>query len=278
MRAGRRSRSITVVVAAVLAAVAAGAFMYRSEPGARAGERTLPRFPTDGPWRYKVEYLGITCGHMTLESRREDYQGRPAYHVIMTARNSKFFNRIYRVDGRIESWVDAETLSSLAYISDISEKKRRKIRSYRVERERGVVVAERDGEATELAYEGGAALDPLAFVFRGRVLAGAPGSSFSLTLLTDKGALETVSKVTGERTVRTHEGKRDLIEIQPMTADGEMFSRKGEFAYWVDPGPERTLHKLDFKLGFGRLVASLEGPASGEEDRRAMAGDPDEED
>ena len=87
----------------------------------------LGAFPIEGPNHYKVEYLGITCGHMTLESRLEEYQGRPAYHVVMTARNTRFFNKIYRVDGQIDSWIDAETMSTLAYESDITERKRRKI-------------------------------------------------------------------------------------------------------------------------------------------------------
>jgi hypothetical protein len=47
-----------------------------------------------------------------------------------------------------------------------------------------------------------------------------------------------------------------------------MFSKKGEFVYWIDPGPARTLYRLDFKLGFGRLLAKLTGPAHEPADRR----------
>ena len=90
-------------------------FVCRAEPQSSDGPDALPIFPTDGPYHYSVEYLGITCGHMTLESRLEEYEGRPAYHVVMTASNSKFFNKIYRVDGQIDSWIDAETMSTLVY-------------------------------------------------------------------------------------------------------------------------------------------------------------------
>ena len=46
-----------------------------------------------------------------------------------------------------------------------------------------------------------------------------------------------------------------LLEVKPKTADGEMFSRKGEFSIWVDPDDDGALHKLDFDLSFGNLVA-----------------------
>jgi hypothetical protein len=263
--------SILVGAGTVAAAALVSVFVFWAQPGsapAATGER---QFSTDGPFGYSVHYLGLTCGYMTLESRLDEYEGRPAYHVIMTARNSKFFNKIYRVDGRIESWVDAETMTTVAYISDITERGRRKIRRYRIDLETGTVTAERRGKIRKLHYEGGPALDPLAFVYRGRELADPGVDRFLLNLLTDKGVVEVGSVVGGKKKFNTYDGKRYLLKVQPLTADGEMFSRKGEFIYWIDPGAARTLFRLDFKLGFGRLLAKLEGPADGPADRRTEA-------
>ena len=92
---------------AALAIASTTVLVCRAEPQSANESPQLAAFPTEGPYHYKVEYLGITCGHMTLESRLEEYQGRPAYHVVMTACNAKFFNKIYRVDGQIDSWIDA---------------------------------------------------------------------------------------------------------------------------------------------------------------------------
>lgn len=267
-------RRALVAGALGLAAAAAVFAVYVAGSGPPPAASAVGEFPIEGPLAYKVEYLGVTCGHMSLESRRGVFRGKDAYHVIMTARNSDFFNKIYRVDGRIESWVDAATMSTLAYRSDITEKGERDIRQYVVDRERGVVSAEKDGTVEEAPYEAGAALDPMAFIFRGRVLAGYPGSSFSLRLLTDKGAIDTVTRVVEFKGMSTFEGRRVLLGLRPLTANGEMFARKGEFSYWIDPGPQRTLYLLDFKLGFGRLVARLTGPADGEFDRRVPAQDP----
>jgi hypothetical protein len=243
-------------------------YVCRAEPQSAEGDAKVVEFPTDGPYHYKVEYLGITCGHMTLDSRLEDYEGRPAYHVVMTASNSKFFNKIYRVDGQIDSWVDAETMSTLAYRSDITEKGRRKIRRYDIDYEKGEVTAERRGKVTMVPFEGGSALDPLAYVFRGRALAEGTGSTFDLDLLTDRGVIATASRVGELKRFRTPDGKIELLRVQPMTADGEMFSRKGEFVYWIKPDESRTLYRLDFKLPFGRLLAKYVGPADGTFDRR----------
>lgn len=250
----------------ILVVVAVTVLVCRAEPPAEKGVAELGPIPLDGPHAYSVEYLGVTCGHMTLESRLEEYRGQPAYHIIVTARNSKFFNKIYKVDGRIDSWVDAETMSTLAYESDVTERGRKKIKRYRIDAEKGVVTAERRGEVEEIPYEGEPALDPLAFVYRGRALAQGTGTEFAMRILTDHGPVETVTQVGELKRFKTVNGKRMLLRVQPMPADAEMFSRKGEFVYWIDPGPERTLYRLDFKLGFGRLLAKLKGPVSDEEE------------
>jgi hypothetical protein len=255
----------------VLILVMTTVFVYRAEPQSSGGPEALPVFPTEGPYHYKIEYLGITCGHMTLESRLEEFEGRPAYHVVMTAANSRFFNKIFRVDGQIDSWVDAETMSTLAYESDITEKGRRKIRRYRVDFEQGVVRAEKYGKVKTIPYEGEPALDPLAYVYRGRVLAGLPGSTFDLNLLTDYGVTLTGTQVGKLKRFKTADGKKELLRVQPITADGELFSRRGEFVYWIDPDVKRTLYRMDFKLPFGRLLAKYAGPATGSADRRTEA-------
>lgn len=261
----------TLVISMTVAATIVGAFVFRAAPQTLPVAMTPSEFSLDGPFAYSVEYLGVTCGHMTLESRLEDYQGRPSYHVIMTARNSNFFNKIYRVDGRIDSWVDRETMTTIAYASDITEKGERKIRRYDVDRQKRVIVADKHGKVSEIPYDGGAALDPLAFVYRGRALANPGVKQFSINLLTDRGVIATDSLVGERKRFGTYDGKRELQRIQPITSDGEMFSKKGEFIYWIDPGLTRTLYRLDFKLGFGRLLAKLTGPADGPADRRTEA-------
>lgn len=265
----RPSRAVFAAAFAVVMLASVVVFVCRAEPQASGDAPVVPEFPIEGPYAYSVEYLGITCGHMTLESRLEEYEGRPAYHVIMTASNTRFFNKIYRVDGQIESWVDAETMSTLAYTSDITERGRRKLRSYHVDYEKGIVTGKRRGKVKTFPYEGGSALDPLAYCYRGRVLAGQTGSTFNLNLFTDEGVIETGSRVGELKKFNTVDGKKMLLKVQPVTADGEMFARKGEFVYWIDPGVARTVYRMYFDLPFGKLLSKYLGPATQSFDRRS---------
>jgi len=60
---------VVLVVVGVLVGLAGE--VSESEP---ADSKAIP---VDSRLAYKVEYLGITCGHMTLESWLGDYRGAP---------------------------------------------------------------------------------------------------------------------------------------------------------------------------------------------------------
>ena len=261
---------LTAALAAALVAGAAAAVIVSRDavPDGEQGRVVADGLPTDGPYRYRVEYLGVKCGELTLECRRDEYEGRPAYHIIMTGRNSKFFNKIYRVDGRVDSWVDAETLATVAYRSDVSERGKREIISYRVDLETGQVSVDKNGKQSTVDFEGGPALDPVAFVFRSRVLGGDDGGEFPLDLMTDEGPIASLCEHGKLKHFDTYAGRRELRRVQVRAVDQEKYGRKGTFMLWIDPGPERTLFRLDFKLGFGRLLAKLVGKAEGSVDRR----------
>lgn len=254
---GRFTALSALVVLLSLAPLALG-----GEPALDAAAQATTALPLDGPWLYEIEYLGLTCGYLTLESRREPYEGRDAYHIIMRARTSRFFDHIYRVDGRLDSWTDAATLNGIAYDSVITEKGKTSTTHYRVDNSRQVVLRDKDGKLREIPFDGSSGLDPLAFLFRARTLAAADGESFELRLLTDDGPLDTLSEVGESRNRSTYEGHRELLPVEPKPATGEMFSRKGQFVMWIDPAPERTLYRFWFKLAFGRLSAQLKGAAS----------------
>lgn len=220
-----------------------------------------PPFPLHGDRHYRVTYLGITCGHLNLKSSLEVLEGRPVYHFTLRARNSKFFNRIYRVDARIESWVDARKLRTIRYESEITEKGKTSSEMHTIDWETLTVRSIEDGEEREFTLdEDRPVLDPLSFVFRLQALAGATEGPKTLTLITDRGPVDAIATVDDPARRRTVDGRKNLVEVQPKSEDGKVFSRKGRFSLWVDPTGDTRLYTLDFKLSFGRLIAEITDP------------------
>jgi hypothetical protein len=216
-----------------------------------------PPIPIDDGLVYSVRWMGIRCGTMTLESY-PDEEGEPdTYRIVLTARSSKFFDGIYKVRARLESWFDASRLSSVRYRDHSQEKNKTKDELYELDLDSGEVRRTKNGTQQSYEIEPHAVLDPLAYVYRIRSLAAKPGDRISLRLVTSKAALDTVALVEKKTTIKTKFGRRVVLRVQPRPESGMLFSKKGKMTLWIGTDAERIPYRISFDLYFGKLVAKL---------------------
>lgn len=65
---------------------------------------------------YSVRWLGIPVGTAVLSVRQiTTINGRPAYHVVSTAKSNKFISTFYRVDDTMQAYIDRENLYTLRF-------------------------------------------------------------------------------------------------------------------------------------------------------------------
>jgi hypothetical protein len=83
----------------------------------RVGERLV----------YEVRWLGIPVGTIVSEIESKDkIDGRDAYKITLLVRTNDFCSKIYRIEDRYVSYMDAEKLFSLKHIADRKEGRYRK--------------------------------------------------------------------------------------------------------------------------------------------------------
>jgi len=277
-----RSISFSLLVVVLSWTFQASCSGVEGTSGDQGSEKESP-MPLHGLHHYKIKYLGVVCGFMTLENRMESRDGKKVYHISMRAWNSPFFNKVYKIRTEIDSWVDPETLCTISYHFHSLENGKEHSESIVVEKEE-VLWKTRKKEHNFKREGSEPVLDPLAFLYRLMGFANRPGSRPELVLLTTKGPMKTVAQVSGILKKKTSFGKRNLVQIRPRPVDGELFSRKGELVMWVEPGAEPDIepvfHLLDFDLPFGHLKAILTSRSepSSEEKSEEIPVEPDETD
>jgi hypothetical protein len=229
-----------------------------------AGEGSRPvvpgPFPVGERLTYAVSWMGIRCGHMEISSFVETgADGEDVYRIVLFAWTTKFFDGLYKVRSRLDSFVDPERMSSFRYEEHALEKKKRKDEVWVLDHESGQAIRVKDGEETRIEIGADQAFDPLAFVYRLRSMNPQLGSDMNLHLMTDKGALETLARTTREKRVKTKAGRRDAVAVVPEPRDKMMFSKSGSMVVWIETEEPRRPCRIEFDLPFGKLVASLSG-------------------
>ena len=207
---------------------------------------------------YSVSWAGIHCGEIEIASFREAGSGGGTIdRIVVLMKTSKFFDGIYRVRSRLDSFFDPGLMSSVRYEEQSLEKKKRKSEIWVVNHEAGEVVRTRNGENSRIPMTKDEVLDPLAFIFRLRTIGTEIGDEAVFDLMTSKGAVRAVAGATKHKELKTKAGKCNAVAIVPEVRDALMFSHSGAIVVWVDREEPHRPCRIDFDLAFGKLVANL---------------------
>ena len=226
--------------------------------GSQTGSEAAIVFPVNERLSYAISWSGIHCGEMEITSYIDkDAAGGPIYRIVVLTRTTKFFDGIYRVRSRLDSYFDPRRMTSLRYDENSLEKKKRKSESWIVDLEAMEIVRTKNGEESRFPVEVDRANDPLAFIYRLRMMATDIGEENVLGLMTSKGAVETVARVTGHKRIKTKMGKCDAASVVPEPRDEMMFSKSGSMVIWIDREEPHRPCRIEFDLSFGSLTANL---------------------
>jgi hypothetical protein len=257
MRTGAAAQPGRTVVKVVVCALAAS-LLAGTAHAQVATDAVVPPFPLDELLTYDVRYLGVHCGAMTLTSYADRDGEAPVYRIALAARTSKFFDGVYRVRVRIDSSYSAERGSSLSYHHYGEEKNERKDELWQVDFAAREVRRSREGKLKTFPLTGEVVVDPLAFIYRMRLLLSAPGQRATLPLMTSHGGVDTVAEVVAEQRAKTPFGPRSVLVVVPRPEQEELFTKKGTMEIWVGADEQRLPYRIVFDLPFGKLVARLE--------------------
>ena len=238
----------------------ATALLTSAAPFAAAGVAPVP---LDGPHHYRVSWLGMHCGDMTLESAAVD--GKPAMvQMVMTVRSTELFDKIYRVRSRIESVYNRQLGSTRRYHEKTTEKDGSKEDLWLVDARNGRARRTRNGKVEHFEIPTDGVHDPLAMLYRFRALAREAGDEAAVTVMTTRGAIE--ARATAERWERfdSPSGKVDALKVVQERVEDEEFGRGGGMTMWLSDDEARVPYRIEFDLPFGRLVAELVPEPDGE--------------
>ena len=227
-----------------------------SEP--QKGAETPNVYPVNERLSYAISWSGIHCGEMQITSYIDkEAAGGPINRIVVLVRTTKFFDGVYRLRSRLDSYFDPRRMTSIRYDENSLEKKKRKNETWIVDLEAMEIVRTKNGEETRLPIEVDRANDPLAFIYRLRTMDTKIGQENVLGLMTSKGAVETVARVTRHKKIKTKMGKCDAASVVPEPRDEMMFSKSGSMVVWIDRQAPHRPCKIEFDLSFGSLTASL---------------------
>lgn len=218
---------------------------------------------------FSVRYGLIRAGECRLEVLPPvELDGRICLRLVGTAHSSDFFSGIFRVEDRMESYLDREALLPWRFHKDLNEgsyRARQRVDLDQVSR----VATYEDGRAFPLDPLAQDALSALYFI---RTLDLTPGSRHSFRVHADRKNVDMELHVRGRERVETPAGTFDCLEVEPLILldSGLYDSRKGKLVMYLTDDGRRVPVLFRIKVLFGSIILTLTDLTEGRSDDGAL--------
>lgn len=193
----------------------------------------------------RMEVLGI-----------ETIRGREAWHTAFTVKGGTFF---YKVNDRLESWIDVGTFASLRHVQDLQEGKRERERHFEIYPDR-MVYTENDSEERPTARD---PLDDGSFLYFIRTVPLSVGQTYDFPRYFRPDRNPVRVRVLRKESVKVPAGRFDAIVIQPIIKSKGIFSENGQAEIWLSDDDRRIMLQMKSNLSFGTLNLYLKSYTAG---------------
>ena len=196
---------------------------------------------------YDVKFGFLHVGGGSMEVTGVDsVRGHAAWHTVFHVHGGTLF---YRVNDRLESWIDVNSLVSLRHWQELSEGRRERQRKFEIMPEHGVVLEEGKGETPTVAEP----LDDGAFLYFVRTIPLEIGQTYQFDRYFRPDRNPVTIRVLRREHIKVPAGEFDAIVIQPIIKTKGIFSEGGRAEVWLSDDANRIMLQMKSKLSFGSL-------------------------
>jgi hypothetical protein len=235
--------------AALLFAVAAAAGAQTGAPD-QASRRAKVPFGVGERMEFEVRFGRIKVGNAHMEVVALDHlRGRTAWHTAFWVQGGNF---LYRVNDVYESWIDAETLSSLRFVQELEEGGKSTTRKFEIYPERSVFIQTNKAEWKEEKSVSNP-LDDGSFLYFIRTIPLVVGQTYDFDRYFRPDRNPVRIKVLRKERIKVPAGTFNAIVIQPVIKTKGIFSENGHAEIWLSDDDRHIMLQLKSRLSFGSL-------------------------
>jgi hypothetical protein len=234
----------------VSAGSAAGAQTNAADSSVASAGRAKVPFGVGERMEYEVRFGRLKVGNAHMEVvALEHLRGRPAWHTAFWVQGGNF---LYRVNDVYESWIDAETLSSLRFVQELQEGGRNTTRKYEIYPERAVFIQTNKKDPKE-EKSVSQPLDDGSFLYFIRTIPLVVGETYDFNRYFRPDRNPVRIKVLRKERIRIPAGTFNAIVIQPVIKTKGIFSENGHAEIWLSDDDRHVMLQLKSRLSFGSL-------------------------
>lgn len=207
---------------------------------------------------FDVSWQFISVGEATLELRGfEEIEGRKTYHIYSEAKTKPFFDNFFKVRDVNESWIDAESMSCMRFVSNISEGGFQKHEETRFDQIRGTYYLYDRGKI-QMGDVPRYVQDVFSSLYYVRTMDLKSGAEYVFDAHTGDKTWPLIVKVLRKDSIKINKKKIKCFVVEPLVRENSgIFNAKGKIEVWLTADDKKTPVYMKSKIPIGSINAIL---------------------
>lgn len=212
---------------------------------------------------YSLSWGNIPAGNSVMEiTELVDLNGQNAYHLLSTTLSNKFVSSFYKVNSRINSYVDISNISSLKI--EITERtgSRKKHEKIYIDSKKNKIIYNKNGEET--VHDAPKNIyDSVSSIYYLRTRSLNAGEKINIKIFSSGKIYNVTINVLKRETITVGSKTFNTIKIHSVIMNNDMSKKKGETFIWLNNDEYKTPVRIETKIKIGSIIATLK-EASGQ--------------
>ena len=198
-------------------------------------------------------YLG--AGEATFRSTIETFNNKPVYHVVGEGKSYSFFDGIFKVRDKYESYIDTATLQPYRFIRNVNEGSYKKYEN----------VTFNKSTATAITNSGvykvpDCVQDVLSAIYYARNIdfdKYKPEDKITFSMFLDNEVYEMYIRYMGKETIKTRYGKFIAVKFKPLLIKGTIFEGGEKMTVWVSDDANHIPLRIESPISVGSIKVDM---------------------
>ncbi len=213
-----------------------------------------PAFTVGEKLTFVIRYGAIVAGSATMSIPTiTTIRGKEVYQIVTEARSSAFFSAFYRVQDRVESYVDRKGLFTWRFQKSLREGNYKADRLVEYDQIHGwAVTNQRDSMRIPPCVQ-----DILSSFYYVRTQSLEVGKSLFIDNHSDNKLYPMEVKVHKKERIQVRAGEFDCIVVEPILRASGLFKSKGRLIIWLTDDDRKIPVQMKSKIPVGYITAEL---------------------
>lgn len=198
-------------------------------------------------------YIG--AGEATFNTNVEKMAGKPVYHITGEGKTYSFYDGIFKVRDKYETYIDTATLQPYRFIRNVYEGGYKKYENVTFNKNTKTAVTNEGVYRVPECVQ-----DVLSAVYYSRNIdfnKYKPGDKITFSLFLDNELYEMYIRYLGKETIKTKYGKFRAVKFKPLLIKGTIFEGGEKMTVWVSDDRNHVPIRIESPISVGSVKIDM---------------------